>query len=143
MVKPSPARRIKQAWLRCVFNVMVRNCDDHTKNIAFLMDRSGTWSLAPAYDLCFAHNPAAGKWTRQHQMLIAGKGEGITRDDLLQLGDSLSIHDARGLLDQVTAVIAEWPAYASTAGVDEGEAVRIQDFHELVDPPTRGPAPGV
>nr|WP_281719515.1 type II toxin-antitoxin system HipA family toxin [Nitrosomonas nitrosa] len=137
------ADAIKQAWLRCVFNVMARNCDDHTKNIAFLMDATGTWSLAPAYDLCFAHNPAAGKWTRQHQMLIAGKGEGITRDDLLQLGDSFSIHDARGLLDQVAGVIAEWPAYAATAGVDEREARRIQDFHELVDPPTHGPAPGV
>ena len=126
------ARALEQAWLRCVFNVMARNCDDHTKNLAFLMDESGTWSLAPAYDLCFAHNPAPGKWTRQHQMLVAGKGEGITRTDLVQLGDQFGIRQPAHHIERMADVIAQWPSHARQAGVAASEVQRIAGFQELL-----------
>jgi serine/threonine-protein kinase HipA len=126
------AAAMEQAWLRCVFNVMARNCDDHTKNLAFLMDASGTWSLAPAYDLCFAHNPAPGKWTRQHQMLVAGKGEGITRADLVQVGDQFGIRRPGHHVDRLAEVFAQWPAYAQQAGVPLPEATRIAGLQQLL-----------
>jgi len=128
------AAAMEQAWLRCVFNVMARNCDDHTKNIAFLMDGSGAWSLAPAYDLCFAHNPAPGKWTRQHQMLVAGKGDGITRSDLVQVGDQFGIRQPGHRIDRLADVISRWPAYASEAGVPAPEAARIAGLQQLLKP---------
>lgn len=68
---------------RMVFNVVVRNQDDHTKNISFLMDRDGKWRLSPAYDMGYAYNPD-GQWTSAHQMSINGKFSGITKDDLLK-----------------------------------------------------------
>ena len=126
------ARAIEQAFLRCVFNVVTRNCDDHTKNIAFRMDATGAWSLAPAYDLCFAHNPAAGRWTRQHQMLVAGKGEGITREDLAKVGDLFGVHRAREKIAKVTDVVSEWPTYAAKAGVTDLEVKRIRALQELL-----------
>jgi serine/threonine-protein kinase HipA len=64
----------EQLFIRMVFNVISRNMDDHTKNISFLMDNKGNWSLAPAYDLSYAYNPAS-KWLRMHQMSINGKRE--------------------------------------------------------------------
>jgi serine/threonine-protein kinase HipA len=128
------AAAMEQAWLRCVFNVMAKNCDDHTKNIAFLMDESGTWSLAPAYDLCFAHNPAPGKWTRQHQMLVAGKGEGITRADLIAVGDQFGIRQPGHHIDRLADVLSRWPAYASQSGVPAPEAQRIASLQQLIRP---------
>lgn len=128
------AAAMEQAWLRCVFNVMARNCDDHTKNLAFLMDESGTWSLAPAYDLCFAHNPAPGKWTRQHQMLVAGNGEGITRADLVQLGDQFGIRQPGHHIDRLADVFARWPDYAQQAGVPSAEAARIAGLQQRLTP---------
>ncbi|WP_457331391.1 type II toxin-antitoxin system HipA family toxin [Rhizobacter sp. P5_C2] len=128
------AAAMEQAWLRCVFNVMARNCDDHTKNLAFLMDESGTWSLAPAYDLCFAHNPAPGKWTRQHQMLVAGKGEGITRADLVQVGDQFGIRQPAHHIDRLADVFARWPACAQQAGVPLTEATRIAGLQQRLTP---------
>jgi len=62
---------LSQLFRRMVFNVMARNQDDHTKNIAFLMDEKGVWALSPAYDVTYAHNPS-GIWTHQHQMSLAG-----------------------------------------------------------------------
>lgn len=111
------ARAIEQAWLRCAFNVAAVNCDDHTKNLAFLMDESGTWRLAPAYDVCFAHNPGAGKWTRKHQMLVNGKAWDITGADLLELGSHFGVNRPKVLLGKVVDAIGRWLEFANAAGV--------------------------
>jgi serine/threonine-protein kinase HipA len=63
-----------QQYRRMLFNVIARNQDDHTKNIAFLMGPDGKWKLSPAYDVTYSHNPA-GRWTNKHQMIINGKRE--------------------------------------------------------------------
>ncbi|MCP4574761.1 MAG: HipA domain-containing protein, partial [Deltaproteobacteria bacterium] len=74
-----------EQYRRMVFNVVARNQDDHTKNIAFLMDRQGRWKLSPAFDVIYSHNPA-GKWTNQHQMSINGKRDHFTTADLILVG---------------------------------------------------------
>jgi serine/threonine-protein kinase HipA len=67
-----PSYDLAQQFRRAVFNIMVRNQDDHVKNIAFLMNRKGEWRLSPAFDVNYAYNPA-GPWTGQHQMSLNGK----------------------------------------------------------------------
>jgi serine/threonine-protein kinase HipA len=34
-----------QHFRRMVLNVLARNCDDHSKNFAFIMDMDGKWGL--------------------------------------------------------------------------------------------------
>ena len=46
-----PYSDAQEMFGRTVFNVVVRNQDDHTKNISILMDKNGTWKLSPAYDM--------------------------------------------------------------------------------------------
>ena len=58
-------KEAQEMFRRMVFNVVVRNQDDHTKNISFLMDRGGKWRLSPAYDMGYAYNPD-GQWTSAH-----------------------------------------------------------------------------
>jgi serine/threonine-protein kinase HipA len=123
------APALEQAWLRCVFNVAAVNCDDHTKNLAFMLDRTGNWVIAPAYDTCFSHNPAAGKWTRQHQMLVGGKAWDITAGDLIALADAFDIRKPVGLLEHVAGVVARWPEFARRAGVPQIEIDRITAYH--------------
>ena len=123
------APALEQAWLRCVFNVAAVNCDDHTKNFAFLLDPTGTWDIAPAFDTCFSHNPAAGKWTRQHQMLVGGKAWGITESDLLALADAFDVRRAADLLARVAAAVSSWPEFARHCGVPQAEVDRIQAYH--------------
>jgi len=111
------ARAIEQAWLRCAFNVAAVNCDDHTKNLAFLMDENGKWRLAPAFDVCFAHNPGRDKWTRKHQMLVNGKAWDISGEDLLDLGTAFGVNQPKVLLERVGDAIGRWPEFAKAAGV--------------------------
>jgi serine/threonine-protein kinase HipA len=123
------APALEQAWLRCVFNVAAVNCDDHTKNLAFMLDQTGNWDIAPAYDTCFSHNPAAGKWTRQHQMLVGGKAWDITDADLIALASTFDIRKPKELLDRVARTVARWPEFARRAGVPRVETDRITAYH--------------
>ena len=70
-------RAVEQQFRRMVFNIVIRNQDDHVKNIAFLMDKAGRWSLSPAYDMTYSYNPT-GAWTATHQMTMNGKRETFT-----------------------------------------------------------------
>ena len=80
-----PYKAAEQQFRRMVFNVVARNQDDHTKNISFLMNKSGEWRLSPAYDVIYSYNPS-GRWTSMHQMSINGKRDNFTRDDLNAVG---------------------------------------------------------
>ncbi len=106
-----PYSQAQEMYRRLVFNVVIRNQDDHTKNISFLMDRQGKWNLSPAYDMGFAYNPKGG-WTSQHQMSINGKFDGITRKDLLEFAGRNNIKDASEIIDRITEVSSRWPLMA-------------------------------
>jgi serine/threonine-protein kinase HipA len=122
------APTLEQAWLRCAFNVAAVNCDDHTKNLAFTMNESGQWQIAPAYDVCFSHNPASGKWTRQHQMLVGGKAWNITDRDLMDLARAFDIRRPAELLGGIVHAIARWPHFANQAGVPAADMERIRAY---------------
>ena len=77
-----PMAAVEEQFRRMVFNVVARNQDDHVKNIAFLMNPLGEWSLAPAFDVTYSFNPA-GAWTGTHQMTLNGKRDGFTREDFV------------------------------------------------------------
>ncbi|MBB3059484.1 type II toxin-antitoxin system HipA family toxin [Microbulbifer rhizosphaerae] len=123
-----PKSEAIQQYRRLVFNVLARNQDDHTKNIAFLMDRGGEWSLSPAFDLTYAHNPG-GRWTNQHQMSINGKRDQFTLEDLVAVAESISIKKPRDIIEEVAAAVARWPEFAERAGVKESFVRQIAENH--------------
>lgn len=111
-----PYSSAREMFRRMVFNVVVRNQDDHTKNISFLMGEDGKWRLSPAYDMGYAYN-SQGNWTAQHQMSVNGKFDDITRSDLMAFGNANGIKDASDVIDQVCEVTARWPEMAREVGV--------------------------
>lgn len=120
------APALEEGFRRMVFNVVAKNCDDHTKNLAFLMDpESGTWRLAPAFDMTFAHNPAPEKWTKQHQMLVNGKARNIERGDLLAVAKKFSIKSGADIVAAVEDAVAFWPTFAWSAGLSEKLAAEV------------------
>jgi serine/threonine-protein kinase HipA len=127
-----PATAIEQQFRRMAFNVAARNQDDHVKNIAFLMDRSGVWRLSPAYDVIWAYNPD-GAWTSQHQMSINGKRDGFVVEDLLACARTvdLSVTRAQRVLEQVRDAVSRWPVFAKVAGVNADWITQIQSSHRL------------
>ena len=120
---------MEEAFRRAAFNVMAANCDDHTKNISFLLREGGAWELAPAYDVTYAYNPN-GEWTYQHLMSVNGRFAGITRDDLLIVADRFGVGTAPKVLEQVEDAVAAWPDFAWRAKVSAPEVARIRDHHQ-------------
>ncbi len=108
----------QELFRRMVFNVMSRNCDDHTKNFAFVMHESGNWQLSPAYDVCHAYRPGS-EWVSQHALSINGKRKNNTREDLLTVGKRMNIKNTEEIIDKVSSVVSKWSDYASAVNVDD------------------------
>ena len=108
----------QEMFRRMVFNVVVRNQDDHTKNISFLMDESGQWRLSPAYDIGYAYNPK-GAWTATHQMSVNGKFDTITRQDLLVCAERNNIKNANDIIEEVVEASSQWATIAKENGVPQ------------------------
>lgn len=122
-----PMQAIEEQFRRMVFNIIARNQDDHVKNIAFLMDRRGRWSLSPAFDMTYSYNPT-GDWTASHQMTMNGKRDDFTMEDFNACAKTASMKRGRAatIVGEVQAVVARWPEYAGEAGLSPQVAARIQ-----------------
>ena len=123
---------IEEQFRRMAFNVIARNQDDHVKNIAFLMDKQGRWSLSPAFDVMYAYNPS-GSWTAMHQMSLAGKREGFTFDDLKAVADTASMKRGRAetITREVVAAVGRWREFAEQAGVSADPIEKISSVRRL------------
>lgn len=107
---------IGQAYRRMAFNVMAKNCDDHSKNFAFRLRKGEAWELAPAYDVTHAYNPK-GEWTYQHLMSVNGKFSAISRAELLVESDRFGVRRPQDLLADVRGALEKWPTFAEEAGL--------------------------
>lgn len=124
-------KEIEQFYRRMVFNCLAVNQDDHVKNISFLMDRNGKWSLSPAYDITFSYNPA-NKWLRAHQMTVNGKTTGMGLSDLLEAGSKMGIKERRSkdIIREVLTSVREFPVFAEQVGIKEKTCEYIHSIME-------------
>ncbi len=122
-----PMEMLEEQFRRMVFNVVARNQDDHVKNIAFLMDRDGRWTLSPAFDIAYSYNPD-GTWTSTHQMMINGKRDHFTLADFKACAKSAQMKRGRAeaILVEVTNAVKRWPKFAENAGVPRPQMEQIR-----------------
>ena len=125
-------KQVEQQFRRATFNVIARNQDDHVKNIAFLMNREGEWSLSPAYDVAYSYNPN-GEWTSQHQMSINGKRDHFELSDLIALANAGGIkkRKAEEITSEVSEAVGTWQKQADAAGVSQKDANKIQNVFRM------------
>lgn len=130
-----PMATIEEQFRRMVFNIVARNLDDHVKNIAFLMDKSGNWSLSSAFDMTYSYQPG-GKWTSSHQMTMNGKRSGFTLDDFKACAKSAFVKRGRAetIIAEVREVVSRWREYADESLVNPKKrdkiaaALRVEPF---------------
>jgi serine/threonine-protein kinase HipA len=113
-----PMAAIEEQFRRMAFNIIARNQDDHVKNIAFLMDKAGNWSLSPAFDMTYSYNPS-GDWTSRHQMSLNGKRDDFTLDDFKACAKNVSMQRGRAqeIIHQVQTAVLQWQSLADKSGV--------------------------
>jgi len=130
-----PMAAVEEQFRRMVFNIVARNQDDHVKNIAFLMNQQGEWSLAPAFDLTYSYNPS-GLWTATHQMTLNGKRDGFALDDFEACAKAALMKRGRAasIVDEVRAAVMRWPEFADQAKISNEWLDRIQRQHRLSFP---------
>jgi len=134
-----PMAAVEEQFRRMAFNIIARNQDDHVKNIAFLMDKAGHWSLTPAFDVTYSYNPS-GDWTATHQMSMNGKRDGFTLADFRACAKSALMKRGRAevIVEEVRAAVSRWPDYAEQAQVMNNWRKQIQKNLRL--DLARGPA---
>ena len=113
-----------EVFRRMAFNVAAANCDDHTKNFAFMLAPGRGWELAPAFDVTHAYNPRS-EWVSQHLMSVNGAFDGVARADLLSVADRFVVPGAAAALDRVLAVVEDWRSYAASAGVGGEDSAHV------------------
>lgn len=127
-----PMADLEEQFRRMLFNLVARNQDDHTKNIAFLMDKAGQWRLSPAFDVTYSYNPD-GAWTSRHQMSVNGKRDQFELPDLVACARNAGLKRGRAetLLEQVITAARRWKDHAKDAGVPERDAEKIASVFRL------------
>ncbi|MDP3861449.1 MAG: type II toxin-antitoxin system HipA family toxin [Phaeovulum sp.] len=120
-------KSLEQMVRRALVNLVIRNQDDHVKNIAFLMNKKGEWRLAPAFDVVYAHNPE-GQWTNAHQMTLSGKADKFDIDDLHRFGKMADLKPRKTdeILREVEAAADRWKEFTSDASVPSELAQKAQ-----------------
>ncbi|MSU36919.1 MAG: type II toxin-antitoxin system HipA family toxin [Pedosphaera sp.] len=130
-----PMAAVEQQFLRMVFNIVARNQDDHVKNIAFLMNKQGEWSLTPAFDVTYSYNPS-GSWTARHQMTLNGKRDGFTMKDFEACAKAAVMKRGRAatIIEEVQTAVKCWPEFAAEARLADEWRDKIQKMHRLSFP---------
>jgi serine/threonine-protein kinase HipA len=130
-----PMAAVEEQFRRMVFNIVARNQDDHVKNIAFLMNKEGEWSLAPAFDVTYSYNPS-GSWTAAHQMTLNGKRDGFTLADFKACAKAALMKQGRAatIVEEVQAAVRRWPEFAAEACLSDDWRDRIGKTQRLSFP---------
>jgi len=125
-----PQSQINEFYLRMLFNIVAVNQDDHTKNISFLMNQQGEWSLSPAYDITYCNG---AKWTSKHQMTINGKTGDFTQSDLIKVALHADISKGKALkmLKKVVTIVRRWQDFVSESGLSDC-AIRLPELRRLI-----------
>ena len=126
-----PYPQAEQMYRRMVFNVIARNCDDHTKNFAFRLKKEQEWELTPAYDVCFAYRPDSN-WVSQHNLSINGKRDNITREDLMVVAKSMNVKKANTIINEISETVKNWNTFAEQVNVDEKLKREIGKAHLIL-----------
>lgn len=119
-----PYPEAEQLFRRMVFNVIAKNCDDHSKNFAFRLKKDQKWELSPAYDICHTYRPGS-PWVSQHALSVNGKRDNINREDLIAVAESMNIKKGKHIITQVNETVKRWPEFAENAHVSAEKRDKI------------------
>jgi serine/threonine-protein kinase HipA len=112
-----PYLQAEQMFRRMVFNVMARNCDDHTKNFAFRLRKNQDWELTPAYDICHAFRPGS-EWVSEQALSINGKRSNISKEDIVTIAKSMNIKKGTEIIQRTSEIIKKWTDFAEETKVE-------------------------
>lgn len=121
-----PETDCQEVFRRMVFNILANNTDDHNKNFTFVMDRKGTWRLSPAYDMTYIFDTGGFLPNKEHCMMIDGKLQDISRDDVISFASECGIRMADNIIRKVVAAVKQFRQVAMKNGVRDEWIGRVE-----------------
>ncbi|MBO4476680.1 MAG: type II toxin-antitoxin system HipA family toxin [Bacteroidales bacterium] len=112
-----PEGQKEDLFRRMVFNFLSGVSDDHNRNFSFLMDKTGRWSLAPAYDVMFSSNTWENPSAISHCLGMWQKRSHITLEDCVDFGEDIGIYGCREIVRSISRVVASFPDRCTAAGI--------------------------
>lgn len=123
---------MKEIFRRMVFNVLVHNCDDHTKNFSFMMNKDGKWALSPAFDICYSYD-SSNEWVRGHNMRVNNKRKDITYSDIMTVGEKFNIKKRKEIFKKIKLVVDKFQEYAIRNHVKKDLITEIEKNRPRID----------
>ena len=112
-----------ELYTRMVFNILMGNTDDHSRNHAFLYSFSEkNWRLSPAYDVLPINS------SRQHGIGIGIHGRDGTLENALSQSKRFGLSQAKAktIISSVQELTAEWMPYFSKVEVSDSDIERLK-----------------
>ena len=124
-----PKQDCAQLWRRIVFSILISNTDDHLRNHGFLYEGAGGWRLSPAYDM----NPTpVDLKARVLSLAIDEADDTASLDVALSMARQCGLKptDARQIVGEVQAAVAQWRASAVNHGLTARDIARMASAFE-------------
>jgi serine/threonine-protein kinase HipA len=117
---------LQELWSRIVFNIAVKNTDDHLRNHGFLLTDQG-WRLAPAYDI----NPVY--FGTGLSLNISETDNSLDFDLAIEVAGyfRLSPEKAEGIIDEIRTVVRTWEKVADKNQIPAKEQTNMAAAFEL------------
>ena len=115
-----------ELFRRMIFNIVIGNRDDHTKNFAFMLSDKNEWRNTPAYDITWNQGMMG-----EHAMSVNGKGKDIRVDDVINIARSASIsrQDMSIVTEAVLEAVSDWNSLVLDYDVPTQQR---QDIHQYI-----------
>ena len=82
------------------------------------MDKHGTWSLAPAYDMVYSIDPNTLGIQKGQFMSFKGKVLDITEKDILAIARENDINNPSRIISQIIDVVSNFRSYCKAVDVN-------------------------
>ena len=113
-----PYADMEQVFRRAVFNYLTGVCDDHDKNVSFVMQPDGRWRISPAYDVTFTVNLTNKFIGDRHVMSLSGQDRKVTRADIMTFAEQGDIKNASSIIEEIADAAGSFQAIADEIGID-------------------------
>ncbi len=115
------AADLEELWKRIVFNICVKNTDDHLRNHGFLLTEKG-WILSPAYDI----NP--NQYGTGLSLNISEEDNSLDLDLALSVAPYFRLNNTKAtqIIEQVTKSLKGWKEVATKYKLSRTEQERME-----------------
>ena len=121
-----PEADCQEVFRRMVFNILSNNTDDHNKNFSFIMQRDGSWRLAPAYDITYILDIGGYLPNEDHCLYMRAKLRDITYKDVVQFARDNGIRRPDAIIRDVIESLKQFRPVATKNGVKDEWIGRVE-----------------